>query len=131
MQKTARLAGRLISQEGPRTFWGGWGGAPPQEVLGPSSEGPRPLLGYWNLLIYLPIWQFLECMVIKETARFYIYAQGTYFQKSKIYWNIKRRVGGGDPDALFLIPILHRLLYDLEIKTEAHYVLHCLGHISK
>ena len=59
MQKTARLAGRLISQEGPRTFWGG---APPQEVLGPSSEGPRPLLGYWNLLVYLPIWQFFECM---------------------------------------------------------------------
>ena len=48
-----------ISYEGPRTFWGG---APPQEVLGPSSEGPRPLLRYWNLLIYLPIWQFFECM---------------------------------------------------------------------
>ena len=59
MQKTARLAGRLIFQEGPRTFWGG---APPQEVLGPTSEGPRSLLGYWNLLIYLPIWQFFECM---------------------------------------------------------------------
>ena len=62
-KKTARLTGRLsrlISQEEPRTFWGG---APPQEVLGPSSEGPRPLLGYWNLLIYLPICQFFECMV--------------------------------------------------------------------
>ena len=51
-----------MPQEGPRTLWGGWGGAPPQEVLGPSSEGPRPLLGYWNLLIYILIWQFFECM---------------------------------------------------------------------
>ena len=63
MQKTARLAGRLISQELPRTLWGG---APPQEVLGPSSEGPRPLLGHWNLLIYLPIWQFFECMTMSN-----------------------------------------------------------------
>ena len=81
MQKNARLAGRLgrlISQEGPRTFWGG---APPQEVLGPSSEGPRPLLGYWNLLIYLPIWQFFECMLafdknglfLHQTEAYYIY----------------------------------------------------------
>ena len=29
-----------MPQEGPRTLWGGWGGAPPQEVLGPSTEGP-------------------------------------------------------------------------------------------
>ena len=65
MQKTARLAGRLISQEGLRTFWGG---ALPQEVPGPSSEGPRPLLGYWNLLIYLPISQFFDCMILKVTA---------------------------------------------------------------
>ena len=42
----------------------GRGGAPPQEVLGPSSEGPRPLLGHWNLLIYLPIWQFFECKLV-------------------------------------------------------------------
>ena len=64
MQKTDRLADRLISQEGPegpRTFRGG---APPKEVLGPTSEGPRPLLGYWNLLIYIPIWHFFECMLV-------------------------------------------------------------------